>query len=227
MEAASNKPDGTESIEDPAHTRRQLQIRKYNRWSVVLTVIGIPLGFIITVQIYANLQEGIARNKLNHTVRSPVHLNWVFISLTMIILVAGLATILYSLFLSTKDNRERLARLRAESLPERAKHAARVLQEATTLVEELQAELTARTALLEDVRRQAVETSQRIADMQQLSHVDDETTRILNKYFDEALKHRLDDLEHGSRRREWLIGLPIALTVGIIAILFAHYILGF
>ena len=142
-----------------------------------------------------------------------------------LLLMAG--TLLYRARRQIKDRQEDLARLRADSLPERAKHAASVLQEATTLVEELQAELTARTALLEDVKRQVAETNQRAAEMKKLSHVDEETTRILNKYFDEALKSRLETLEYGARRREWLLGTVGALAFGIIAILFAHFVLGF
>jgi hypothetical protein len=126
-----------------------------------------------------------------------------------------------------QTRRQELARLRANSLPDRAKHAAQVLQEATTLVEELQAELTARTALLEDVRRQVAETTERAADMARLSAVDEETTRVLNKYFDEALKHRLGELEHSARGREWLIGTVVAVAIGILAILFSHFVLGF
>lgn len=102
-----------------------------------------------------------------------------------------------------------------------------VLQEATTLVEELQAELNARTVLLEDVQRQLAESTQQAADLETLSSVDDETTRILNRYFDKALKDRLGGIEHTSRIREWLIGIPVALMVGITAILVAHYLLGF
>jgi hypothetical protein len=128
---------------------------------------------------------------------------------------------------SIRQRHAYLAWLRIGSLPERAKHAAEVLREATTLVEELQAELTARTALLEDVRRQVAETTERATDMQQLAKVDDETTRILNRYFDEALKRRLESLEHSARGREWLIGTVVAVPVGILVILLAHFAFGF
>jgi hypothetical protein len=123
--------------------------------------------------------------------------------------------------------RERLAQLRADSLPERASRAAQVLQEAITLVTELQDELNARTALLDDVKRQVAETTERAADIEKLSHVDEETTLILNKYFDEALKGRLETLERSARGREWLIGTVVALIVGVGAILVSHYGLGF
>lgn len=126
-----------------------------------------------------------------------------------------------------KIDRERLAELRADSLPKRAKRAARALQEATKLVEELQAELTARTALLEDIKGQVANAAERATDMERLSEVDDQTTKILNKYFDEALKRRLEELEQGARKREWFIGTVIAVAVGVTAILFSHFVLGF
>jgi hypothetical protein len=63
--------------------------------------------------------------------------------------------------------------------------------------------------------------------MAKLSHVDEETTRVLNKYFDEALKSRLEALERGARGREWLIGTVVAVVAGVVAILVAHFALGF
>ena len=107
------------------------------------------------------------------------------------------------------------------------RHAARVLQEATSLVEELQVELIARTALLEDLRCQAAETAERVADMEQLAKVDAKTSRVLNRYLDEALERRLGILEQSARRREWLIGTIVAVAVGVIAILFGHFVFGF
>ena len=127
----------------------------------------------------------------------------------------------------TRRRRAWLAHLRADSLSERATHAARVLQEATSLVEELQVELIARTALLEDLRCQAAETAERVADMEQLAKVDAKTSRVLNRYLDEALERRLGILEQSARRREWLIGTIVAVAVGVIAILFGHFVFGF
>ena len=114
--------------------------------------------------------------------------------------------------------------LQAGSLSERAKQATSSLQEATTLVHELTQELTARSALLEDVKRQVAEAKQRAEDMDKLAQVDEKTTRILNKYFDEALARRLNDVESGSRRREWLLGTVGAVAFGLIAILVAHFV---
>jgi len=148
-------------------------------------------------------------------------------TLAVLVLVAGLASGWRTFFLLRRREQERLAAIRAGSLPERAKHAAEVLQEATTLVQELQDELTARTELLEDVRRRVEEASRRAEDMQKLSQVEDQTVRAVNNLMDQALKRRLDDLKREARQREWIIGTLVAFVVGIIVILVAHFVLSF
>lgn len=60
-----------------------------------------------------------------------------------------------------------------------------------------------------------------------MAKVDAKTSRVLNRYFDEALERRLGLLEQSARRREWLIGTIVAVAVGVIAILFAHFVFGF
>lgn len=126
-----------------------------------------------------------------------------------------------------KRRQEALAQLRSSMLSRRAAQASIALQEAMQLYEELRVELEARTALLEDVQRQVADTSKRAQEIEKLTKVDEETTQILNRYFDEALSRRLRDLEHGSRRREWLLGTFGALACGIVAILAAHYLFGY
>jgi hypothetical protein len=121
--------------------------------------------------------------------------------------------------------RAEIASLRARSLPDRAKHVAEILQEATELVSELQAELAARTVLLTDLQRQVAETNEQASDMEKLEQIDEDTARILDKYFDKRLESRLDKLERGARRREWLIGTAIAFMVGVGAALIAAYLL--
>lgn len=130
-----------------------------------------------------------------------------------------------------RTHRAVITELQADSLSERAMRARSALQEATSLARELTDELAARSALLEDVERQLAAESQRAEDMKRLDKVDEDTTRIINKYFDEALKRRLDDLERNARRREWGLaiagGLIIGLIVGIASILIAHFLFGF
>jgi len=105
-------------------------------------------------------------------------------------------------------------------LPERAKHASEVLQEATTLVQELQDELTARTELLEDVRRRVEEASRQAEDLERL---DDETVRVATNLVDQVFKSRLGDVKREGR----FIGTMGAFVIGIIVIVFAHFVLGF
>ena len=124
-----------------------------------------------------------------------------------------------------------ITELRADSLSERAAHATSALQEATRLAHELTDELTARSALLEDVKRQLAEANQHAEEMRKLAQVDDETTDILNRYFDDALKTRLGELEKAARRREWGLaivgGMIVGLIVGVGSILIAHFLFGF
>jgi len=120
-----------------------------------------------------------------------------------------------------------LAELRSSTFSQRANIATVALHEATLLVEELRAELEARMALLADVKRQVESTEERAREIKNLAQVDEETTRTLNRYFDEALARRLGELERGAKRREWLLGTVGALAFGITAILVAHYLFGF
>lgn len=180
-----------------------------------LIFVGIILGFVAYEFYKSQVEFGLSVA------------TYVSTALAVLVLVAGLVSGWRTFLLLRRRQQERLAALRADSLPERAKHAAEVLQEATILVEELQAELTTRTTLLEDVRRRVAETSRQAEDLEKLSQVDDETARAFNNLLDQALKHRLEDLERGARQRDWFIGTVVAVAVGIIAILVAHFVLGF
>lgn len=141
----------------------------------------------------------------------------------------GFASIGFHLNWANYKNRRRaaLAELRSSTFPHRVNVASTALREATLLVEELRAELEARMALLQDVRRQVEDTEQRARDVERLSHVDESTSQALNRYFDEALARRLGDLERESRRRDYLLGTFGALAFGIAAILLSHYLFGF
>lgn len=123
--------------------------------------------------------------------------------------------------------RDLLAQLRTDALPERAQHAARVLNEATTLIEELQSELSTRTALLEYAKRQLDETSQRATDVEKFLQVNEEDVRAVSKIVEDRLEAR----ERVASRREWIIGTvvaaPIAIVFGVVAILVGHYVFGY
>lgn len=206
MEEACNKTD------------RSVPWRDWNRDPRVIGTLALFLCF-------GGIILGIvtARFDASHVGSGPSVAMWVWTALTCLALLGGLASGLRAVLLLWRSDQEQLA----DSLPERARYAAKVLREATTLVQELQTELTARTALLEDVRRRVAETSQQAEELEKLSHIDDETARAFNNLLDQALKHRLDDLERGARQREWIIGTVVAVAVGFIAILVAHFAVGF
>jgi hypothetical protein len=125
------------------------------------------------------------------------------------------------------ERKSQLAELRADTLPDRAKRAAQVLQQAVTLFGELQAELDTRAALLTHAKQQLAETTQQAADMQRLAAEDPEILCIVNEGWDRALERRFGTFERGARRREWLIGTVVAIAVGVIAILLSHFLFGF
>lgn len=141
-------------------------------------------------------------------------------------MASGRTSRLRSWVLLRTVQQERLAALRADSLPERAEHAAEVLLEATTLVEELQDELTARTDLLKDVQRQVKEGRLEVDKLEKLSQVDAQTARAFQALMDETLKRQLEELERAARKREWAIGTVVAVPAGIIGILLSHFVLG-
>jgi len=198
-----------------AKTDRSMPWHDWNRdlrWTAALTLFLIFVGVVLAVvahQFYKSQVEfGLSYGTYVPTV------------LAILALVAGLASGSRTFFLLRRREQERLAALRAGSLPERAKHASEVLQEATTLVQELQDELTARTELLEDVRRRVEEASRQAEDLERL---DDETVRVATNLVDQVFKSRLGDVKREGR----FIGTMGAFVIGIIVIVFAHFVLGF
>jgi hypothetical protein len=210
MEETGEKPDGS---------MPQLNWYRIPGVLAVLTPLLLLIGVLPALAAF--------RNHAQQATSGLSFVTWLWTIGAALPVAAGLACGLRASVIFRRMQQDRLAALRAGSLPERAEHAAEVLQEATTLVQDLQAELAARTALLEEVKRRAAETSRRVEDLERLSHVDDETTRAFNNLLDEALKRRLEDLERGARQREWFIGTVVAVVVGVVAILVSHFVLGF
>jgi signal transduction histidine kinase len=189
-------------------------------------ILGVIVGLLLSAFVLTGAISTVVNSQTNLSHRTVVeHAIILFVFAAM--LLGGTAFLCWDARATLRYRRLVLSEFRASLLSVRARRAGQALQEATVLVEELKTELDARTALLEDIRRQVEKTNRRAEDMEQLARVDDETTRILNRYFDEALKSRLGDLEHGAKRREWLLGTIGALLFGIIAILLSHYLFGF
>lgn len=119
-------------------------------------------------------------------------ISWAIVSavpaLTVIATVQDIAEKLWG-------RRHDLVALRSTTLPERAKHASEVLREATKLVQELQSALDERTDLLEEISRKVTEETERTSDVEKLSHIDEETKQLFNKYFDDAVRQHLETFE--------------------------------
>jgi hypothetical protein len=193
---------------------------------------GVSAEDIVVLCFLLIFDAAVVNTLIKAALTPPGLTSWKIPGFVIMLLVVGIcvsATIVKAMDMVQKEwyRRSGLAWLRTETLPQRTEHAAEMIHEATRLVEELQTELADRTALLEHVRHQAAETTQRITDMEELSQLSEQTKRTLNKYFDELLKKRLETLEYGARRRDWLLGTVGALAFGIIAILLSHYLFGF
>jgi hypothetical protein len=225
---APEDADSAENEEDDAHSDRVE--KKETAWqqsslAYVLVVIALLVGFL---SLWVGVEHAIGRDFQPHDT-PKVQLLRTVVAFVLAATCLGLGGgIFYSSWTDRrKRRREVLAELRSSLLSGRAAQASIALQEATQLYEELRVELEARTALLEDVKRQVADTSRRAQEIEKLTRVDEETTQILNRYFDEALSRRLRDFERDSRRREWLLGTLGALACGVIAILAAHYLFGY
>lgn len=181
----------------------------------ILLVAGLILAFAARIEYGKEVKSGISLGTdVPATLAIPA-------------VAAALAFGLRAWVLLRRVQQERLDALRADSLPERAKHATEVLREAATLVKELQDELTARTGLLEEIQRQVEEGRLKVDDLEKLSQVDDPTARAIRNVVDETFKRRLDELERTARQREWIIGTVVAVMVGMSAILISHFLIGF
>lgn len=185
------------------------------RWTAALTLFLIFVGIVLAVVAHQFYKSQVEFG-LSYGTYVPA-------ALAVLVLAAGLASGSRTFLLLRRKEQERLAALRAGSLPERAEHAAEVLQEATTLVQELQDELTARTELLEDVRRRVEEASRQAEDLEKVAQFDDETVRAVDNLVDQVIKRRLGDVKREGR----IIGTVGAFVVGIIVIVVAHFVLGF
>jgi hypothetical protein len=222
-EPGSSETQDGDTPSDTAEKPTTSWLRSPNAYGLLVIVALMGLVFL-WVGIYHAMGRGfhpqdVSRIKILRT-------TFAFVLAAPFLGVAG--TFFYlNLADSRNRRREALAQLHSSMLSTRAIQASIALQEATQLVEELRAELEARTTLLDDVKRQVADASQRAQEIEKLTQVDEETTQILNRYFDEALSKRLSNLEQGSRRREWLLGTFGALASGVIAILVAHYMFGF
>lgn len=99
--------------------------------------------------------------------------------------------------------------------------------DADRLLAELQAEVKARSTILEHLTARIEEAEQRAEDAGRRAALNEEQAQAVDTYLNRTLENRLTRLERSARRREWLIGTVIALIVGIAAILVTRFAYGF
>lgn len=112
-------------------------------------------------------------------------------------------------------------------LAERAQGVTDALTKAGELLEELQTEVKARSAIIDGLASQTKEAEQRAEDAVRRAALNEEQAKAVDAYLDRALKNRLTELDRTASRREWVIGTVVCLIVGIASILIAHFLFGF
>ena len=109
----------------------------------------------------------------------------------------------------------------------RAQEVSDALTKASALMDELRAEVDARTALVDSLAAKTREAERRSVEALQRADLTEEQARAVDAYLDRALQVQLGKVEHKARRREWGLAIVGGLIVGVGSILIAHFLFGF
>lgn len=113
----------------------------------------------------------------------------------------------------------------------RAQEVSDALARARALMEELQAEVQARTDLMNALAAQIQEAERRSEEAILRAGLNEEQAKAVDTQLNRALQARLSTLERKARRREWGLamigGLIVGLVVGVGSILIVHFVFGF
>lgn len=112
-------------------------------------------------------------------------------------------------------------------LAERAQEVSDALIKVGALIAELQAEVAARTALIESLATKAQDAEHRADEALRRADLSEEEAKAVDAYLSKALTVQLSEVERKSRRREWGLATLGALIIGVIAILISHFLFGF
>jgi hypothetical protein len=116
------------------------------------------------------------------------------------------------------------------SLTEQAQMVSEALNNVRQLFEDLEAEVKARSAVVERLTGEAYQAEVRAEEALKRASLNEQEAKAVDAWLDRALQRRLSELERTARRREWLLATIISsiigLAVGVIAIVFAHFFLG-
>jgi hypothetical protein len=112
-------------------------------------------------------------------------------------------------------------------LEQRAALVADTAAYAVRLLDSLQREIAARSALVEALASEVQSAHTQATHSRQVASLNEVQAAAVNAFLDRLLKARLDDVEHQARRREWVLATGVALIIGVAAILVSHYLIGF
>jgi hypothetical protein len=112
-------------------------------------------------------------------------------------------------------------------LEQRAALVADTAAYAVRLLDSLQKEIAARSAVVEALAGEADAAQQRAQHAAQLARLNEEQAAAVNAFLDRLLEARIGALERQARRREWMLATVVALIIGVAAILVSHYLIGF
>jgi hypothetical protein len=114
-----------------------------------------------------------------------------------------------------------------DPLDVRAREVSEALARARDLLGELQAEVTARSQIIEGLAVETKQAEQRAQDAAARAGLTEREAEAVDALLSSALKQRLGELERRARLREWSLATVVALIVGLASILISHFIFGF
>lgn len=150
--------------------------------------------------------------------------------ITLTMFEAAMIQILIDLLKRTKIGGQLLG-FKEAPLVERAQEVSDALMRAGALVEELQAEVLARSAIIESLFSQTRQAEERAEAAKLRAGLTEEESKAIDNYLDRALINRFAELEKSARKREWSLGTIVALVIGLVvgvgSILIVHFLFGF
>lgn len=112
-------------------------------------------------------------------------------------------------------------------LEQRAALVADTVTYAVRLLDSLQKEIAARSALVQALAGKVEAAQTQAEHAAQLARLNEEQAAAVNAYLDRLLADRLGTMERHSRRREWVLATGVALIMGVASILVSHFLVGF
>jgi hypothetical protein len=112
-------------------------------------------------------------------------------------------------------------------LEQRAALVADTATYAVRLLDSLQKEIAARSAVVQALAGEVEAARTQAEHAAQLARLNEEQAAAVNAFLDRLLAARLGAMERHARRREWVLATVVALIIGVASILVSHYLAGF